>query len=103
MTDLFEYIQTRKNEGGQVLGSYTVRDLNLIVPQPQTFLFTTEGKGERAGKLATVAIREVSEDAYEVDFTDTNAAKTVSYGSVSRQAVEQFLQTGLMPGAAESV
>lgn len=104
MTDLFDYIQTQKNEGGQVLGSYVVTDLNLIAPQPQTFLFTAEGKGDHKGRLATVAIKAINgTDSYEVDFTDTDTARTISYGSVSRQAVEQFLQTGTMPDVAKTV
>ncbi len=86
------------------MGSYTVTDINMVAPKPQAFLFTTEGKGKRKGKLLTVAIREAGGsdgDSYEVDVTDTNAAKTFSYAALSRQAVEQFLQTGLMPTADE--
>lgn len=106
MTDLFDYIQTQKNEGGAVLGSYTVTDVNLVAPKPQAFLFIAEGKGKRKGKLVTIAIKEIDGsdgNSYEVDVTDTNAAKTVSYAALSRQAVEQFLQSGMMPNADEPV
>lgn len=104
MTDLFDYLQTQKNEGGAVLGSYTVADINMVAPKPQAFLFTTEGTGKRKGRLLTVAIKEADGsdgDSYEVDVTDTSAGKTFSYAALSRQAVEQFLQTGLMPTADE--
>ena len=104
MTDLFDYLQTQKNEGGAVLGSYTVTDINMVAPKPQAFLFTAEGTGKRKGKLLTVAIKEANGsagDSYEVDVTDTITTKTFSYAALSRQAVEQFLQTGLMPTADE--
>jgi hypothetical protein len=104
MTDLFDYIQTQKNEGGTVLGSYTVTDINMVAPKPQAFLFTAEGTGKRKDRLMTIAIKEADGsdgDSYEVNVTDTNAAKTFSYAALSRQAVEQFLQTGLMPNADE--